>query len=162
MKELIVVMGITGSGKTTIANRLATVLSLPFLDADDFHTKENIMKMSRGMALTDEDRWPWFAAIVEYVLHSHRHQFVLACSALKQSYRDYLSQRLNTKFIFLSIDGEQAFKRLSERSSHFMPASLVKSQIETLEIPEGAIEIDATNGIETIVNFLSLHFQAKK
>lgn len=162
MKHLIVVMGISGSGKSTVGNQLAKSLSIPFLDADDFHPKANVMKMSSGQALTDEDRWPWLAAIVEHVLNSHRGEFVLACSALKQSYRDYLSQRLKTDFVFLEITEQEAFNRLSKRSSHFMPSSLVKSQMETLEVPEEAITVNATTEIQEIINFVSSHFQGKK
>ena len=82
-------MGISGCGKTTIGQALARQISVPFLDADDFHPRENILKMSRGIPLEDEDRWPWLAAIAEYIKQSHREHFVLACSALRTSYRSF-------------------------------------------------------------------------
>lgn len=161
MKELIVVMGISGSGKSTIGRLLASQMELPFIDADDFHPRENISKMSRGEALTDEDRWPWLAAIVQYVLDSHRPTMVLACSALKTSYRDYLGQRLNLQLLFLDLSREEGIKRLTSRKGHFMPSSLIDSQLATLEPPEKALTFPATDPPEDIVKRASRHFKAQ-
>ena len=161
MKELIVVMGISGSGKSTIGRLLASQMELPFIDADDFHPRENISKMSRGEALTDEDRWPWLAAIVQYVLDSHRPTMVLACSALKSSYRDYLGQRLHLKLLFLDLSREEGIKRLTSRKGHFMPSSLIDSQLAALETPEKALIFPATDPPEAIVKQASLHFKAQ-
>ncbi len=157
-KKLIVVMGITGSGKSTIGKALSEKLGIPFLDADDFHPQENIKKMTRGTPLTDDDRWPWLGAIVEYVLQAHRHEFVLACSALKQSYRDYLGQRLDNKYLFLELSKEEAEDRLSQRKDHFMPRGLVSSQLETLEPPVDAFNLKATLSPDEIVCQAQAHF----
>jgi gluconokinase len=162
MKEVILIMGISGSGKSTVGQALSKRLSIPFLDADDFHPTQNVMKMSRGIALTDEDRWPWLASIAEHVLNSHRNQFILACSALKQSYRDYLGQRLKLQLVVLSISEKDALERLKQRKNHFMPPSLIKSQIETLEIPKEAIVVESTQDLSQIIDFLSPYFQQKK
>lgn len=159
VKELIVVMGISGAGKSTVGKALAKKLEIPFIDADDFHPRENVMKMSRGVALTDEDRWPWLAAIVQYVLESHRTSMVLACSALKQSYRDYLGQRLTSKVVYLSLSREEAIARVGQRQAHFMPSSLVDSQLDTLEVPQQALALAATLPVEEIVNAASDHFR---
>lgn len=158
LKELIVVMGISGAGKSTIGAALAKKMELPFLDADDFHPRENVMKMSRGQALTDEDRWPWLGAIVQYVLDSHRATHVLACSALKQSYRDYLAQRLKLQVLYLELSREEAIQRLSQRKNHFMPSSLVDSQLNTLEVPSNALSLSATLSPAEIVNTAASHY----
>ncbi len=151
MKELIVVMGISGCGKSTVGALLAKQMEIPFLDADDFHPAENIKKMSRGQALTDDDRWPWLGAIVQFVLDSHRQQMVLGCSALKESYRDYLGQRLKLKLVYLKLTREEAVTRLKSRKGHFMPVSLIDSQLDTLEPPVDALTISATTPAEEIV-----------
>jgi len=158
MKELIMVMGISGSGKSTIGQALAIEMGLPFIDADDFHPQENIKKMSRGEALNDDDRWPWLASIVEYVLDSHRPSMVLACSALKTSYREYLGQRLTLKTLFLNLSRDEAIRRLADRKGHFMPTSLVDSQLNTLEEPKEAVSVSATDSISSIVQTASQHF----
>lgn len=159
MKELIVVMGISGCGKSTIGSGLAKRLEIPFLDADDFHPTENIKKMSRGQALTDDDRWPWLGAIAQFVLDSHRQQMVLACSALKESYRDYLGQRLQLKLIYLKLDRVEAVARLKARKNHFMPVSLIDSQLATLEPPVDALIIGASEAVEEIVKVAVNHFR---
>ena len=159
MKKVVLVMGISGSGKSTIGKALAQSLSLPFLDADDFHPRENVLKMSRGESLTDDDRWPWLAAIAEYILHNHHEHFVLACSALKESYRTYLAQRLSLLPLFLSIDQSTAELRLSQRKGHFMPAALVESQLKTLEIPKDAQVYQATTSLDVIIQDAANHFQ---
>lgn len=151
MKELIVVMGISGCGKSTVGALLAKQMEIPFLDADDFHPAENIKKMSRGQALTDDDRWPWLGAIVQFVLDSHRQQLVLGCSALKESYRNYLGQRLRVKLVYLKLTRQEAVARLKARTGHFMPVSLIDSQLETLEPPTDALTISATTAAEEIV-----------
>lgn len=151
-------MGISGSGKSTIGKSLSENLGIPFLDADDFHPQENVKKMSRGIPLNDDDRWPWLGAIVEYVMQAHRREFILACSALKQSYRDYLGQRLHNQYLFLELSEEEAEKRLNQRKDHFMPKTLVKSQLETLEPPTDAITIKANLSIDEIVKDAKSHF----
>ncbi|MCE7990890.1 MAG: gluconokinase [Roseivirga sp.] len=152
-------MGISGCGKSTIGSGLAKRLEIPFLDADDFHPTENIKKMSRGQALTDDDRWPWLGAIAQFVLDSHRQQMVLACSALKESYRDYLGQRLQLKLIYLKLDRVEAVARLKARKNHFMPVSLIDSQLATLEPPVDALIIGASEAVEEIVKVAVNHFR---
>lgn len=158
LKRLIVVMGISGAGKSTVGQAIAKRLEMPFIDADDFHPRENVLKMSRGQALTDEDRWPWLASIVQYVLESHRENWVLACSALKQSYRDYLAQRLEVETVYLELTKEEAERRLQNRANHFMPSTLVQSQLDTLEIPTTGLTVDATLPIERILERTADYF----
>lgn len=150
-KKLIIIMGISGSGKSTIGKALSAKMGIPFIDADDFHPNENVMKMSRGVPLEDEDRWPWLGAIIEFVLQSHRNTFILACSALKASYREYLDQRLTNGYLFLELSAQEAEARLNQRAGHFMPAKLVNSQLDALEVPERALSLSATLTVDEIV-----------
>lgn len=151
-------MGISGSGKSTIGKALADELSIPFLDADDFHPTANVKKMSRGIPLNDDDRWPWLGAIIEYVLNTHRSEFVLACSALKQSYRDYLDQRLENQYLFLELSQSEGEQRLKRRKGHFMPAELIKSQLESLEPPTNALSFSAQTSKAEIIRESKQHF----
>ena len=131
-------MGVSGSGKSTIATALAERLTWTFEDGDRFHPASNVAKMKSGHPLTDEDRWPWLQAIadeIERVCHAGGH-IVIACSSLKRAYRDVLVRgRKDVRFVFL--DGSQALigARIAARHDHFMPASLLQSQFDTLEEP---------------------------
>jgi carbohydrate kinase (thermoresistant glucokinase family) len=128
----IVVMGVTGCGKTTVGIALAEALGIEFIDSDDLHSESNKKKMSSGTPLTDADREPWLKA-VSRALQSHE-SVVVACSALKKSYRStILAGAPTTKFVHLSGTKELIFARLSERSHHFMPIGLLDSQFQTLE-----------------------------
>jgi carbohydrate kinase (thermoresistant glucokinase family) len=128
----IVVMGVTGCGKTTVGIALAEALGIEFIDSDDLHSESNKKKMSSGIPLTDSDREPWLQAVSK-TLQSHE-KIVVACSALKKSYRStILAGAPTTKFVHLSGSQELIFARLSERSHHFMPIGLLDSQFETLE-----------------------------
>jgi len=128
----IVVMGVTGCGKTTVGIALAEALGIEFIDSDDLHSESNKKKMSSGTPLTDADREPWLQA-VSNSLQSHEN-IVVACSALKKSYRSTISAGApSTKFVHLSGTKELIFARLSERSHHFMPIGLLDSQFQTLE-----------------------------
>jgi len=128
----IVVMGVTGCGKTTVGAALAESLGIEFIDSDDLHPESNKKKMSSGTPLTDADREPWLQA-VSRALQSHEN-VVVACSALKKSYRStILAGAPATKFVHLSGSQELIFARLSERSHHFMPIGLLDSQFHTLE-----------------------------
>lgn len=134
-------MGVSGSGKSTIGAPLAARLGLPFLDADEFHPPENVAKMASGVPLTDEDRWPWLALLNDRLRRERG--AVLACSALKQSYRGALALGLaDCRFVHLRGSLELVRARLAERKHRYMPASLLESQFATLEPPEGAIDVD--------------------
>lgn len=141
--RLFVVMGVSGVGKTTIGKLLAKELTLPFIDADDFHPKENIAKMSSGIPLNDEDRQTWLIALNKVLVQHQQTGAILACSALKESYRGMIAKGIEDTitFIFLSGTFEQLQERIRQRKDHFMPSGLLKSQFETLEPPEKAIEV---------------------
>ncbi len=145
---VILVMGVTGSGKTTVGKLLANRLGWIFVDADDFHSAANKEKMHRGIPLTDADRAPWLAAIHDELLRekSNGQNIVLACSALKQQYRDTLSEDLVLDVIYLRGSPSQLRRNLATRENHFAGESLVASQLATLEEPAGAVveDIDRT------------------
>ncbi|WP_046471764.1 gluconokinase [Allosalinactinospora lopnorensis] len=131
-----VFMGVSGSGKSTVAQHVAERLSLPFAEADDFHPHPNIDKMSQGVPLTDEDRRPWLSALAGWIAahESHGQATIMACSALRRSYRDLLREGApDVRFIHLDGSRELIADRLQERSCHFMPTGLLDSQIATLE-----------------------------
>jgi gluconokinase len=162
----LVVMGVSGSGKSTIADHLARRLGWRYEDGDKFHPASNVTKMSAGHPLTDEDRWPWLQAIADEIdrLAGAGERAVLACSALKRAYRDILVHgRDDVRIVFL--DGTEALtaERLATRKGHFMPPGLLASQFKTLERPDKSerpvtVSIDASvEGIvDDIVRQLSL------
>ena len=147
---IVVVMGVSGAGKTTLGAALAQRLGMPFLDADEFHPPENVAKMAAGTALTDEDRWPWLERANREL--RARSDAVLACSALKASYRQRLSQGVaDCRFVHLRGSLELIRSRLEERQHRYMPASLLESQFATLEPPAEAIEVDVAQPPECCV-----------
>ncbi len=151
---IIVVMGVAGSGKTTIGELLASKLGWPFFEGDDFHSKANVEKMAQGTPLNDEDRADWLSAIAGQIklLEKESSSGVIACSALKNSYRIKLSKAAkDIKFVFLRGDYELLQKRLESRKGHFMKPAMLKSQFETLEEPENSIDIDIKNSPEKII-----------
>jgi gluconokinase len=134
---LLVVMGVSGAGKSTIGQLLAARLGLPFRDADDFHPPANIAKMSAGLPLDDTDRAPWLAAIGAWLRGRQGAGAIATCSALKRGYRDALRAAApGIRFVFLHGEVALVTARQSARQGHFMPASLVASQFATLEAPE--------------------------
>jgi carbohydrate kinase (thermoresistant glucokinase family) len=152
---IIVVMGVTSSGKSTIGKLLAKRLSLPFIEGDEFHPEENIIKMGRGIPLNDEDRIPWLQTLShELQLHEKNKGAVLACSALKESYRKILQQGLNEKITWVYLDGSQELikKRMEKRRNHFMPEALLQSQFSTLEKPYYALFFSIEKKPEVIVD----------
>jgi len=157
--HVFVIMGPSGCGKTTIGNKLAEKCSIPFFDADDFHSQRNIEKMSRGEALDDLDRKPWLEALT-HLIQEHKNQnesLVLACSALKNSYQSSLSDPAgkNTNFIYLDLGKNELKQRLEtrlEQGSHFMPETLLNSQLSALEIPADAVSIPAEQSPEAILD----------
>jgi len=147
---IVVVMGVSGSGKTTIGKLLAARLGCEFLDGDDFHPPANVEKMATGTALTDEDCWPWLEGLNEKL--KAKENAVLACSALKQSYREVLARDLlRCTFVFLNGDIELIRSRLGERQHRYMPASLLESQFATLETPAEALAVDIAQTPERCV-----------
>jgi gluconokinase len=150
---IVVVMGTTGSGKTTVGSLLAKRLGCEFVDADDFHPAANVEKMKHGIPLTDADREPWLKAlhdkIVEWIAEGRN--VVLACSALKQSYRDDLRASSDVKFVYLKGSYELFSQRVRARKGHFAKADLLSSQFATLEEPMDAITVDAALLPEQIV-----------
>jgi gluconokinase len=151
------VMGVSGSGKTTIGEALAHELGWTYLDADDFHPKANIDKMAAGIPLEDADRSPWLEKINEKLLEMQKHKrsAVLGCSALKQAYRERLARDIDElRIVFLKGDFELIHGRVSGRKHRYMPASLLQSQFQTLEPPKGAIEVDVAAPIEASLAFI--------
>jgi gluconokinase len=147
---IVIVMGVSGSGKTTIGAALATSLGWPYLDADDYHPAANVAKMAAGTALQDEDRWPWLEKL--NLVLKEKSSAVLGCSALKEAYRQRLTAGLKDfRIVYLRGGFELLSERAAERKHRFMPASLLKSQFETLEPPRGAIEVDVAQPVETCV-----------
>jgi gluconokinase len=144
MKPLLVIMGVTGAGKSTVGGLIAERLGLGFRDADEFHPPANIAKMSAGQPLEDADRWPWLDAIGAH-LAAHRGQgCVVTCSALKRTYRDRLRAAApGLRFIHLHGDLALVAARQAAREGHFMPASLVASQFATLEAPRDEPDVVA-------------------
>ena len=139
-------MGVTGCGKTTVGKMLARDCAWDFHDADDFHPPENVAKMKRGEALTDEDRWPWLNRLNAFIVENERQgkNLVLACSALKQSYRDRLASECATlRFVLLDGDIDVIRARLAERHGHYMNPKLLDSQFAILERPTDALRLDA-------------------
>ncbi|MBF6162179.1 gluconokinase [Nocardia cyriacigeorgica] len=131
---VLVVMGVSGSGKSTVARLLAEKLGWDMLEGDDLHPETNVAKMASGTPLTDEDRWPWLRSIASWIdtRQSARRPGIVTCSALKRSYRDVL-RRDGVIFVHLSGNTEQIRDRIGHRAGHFMPASLLQSQVDTLE-----------------------------
>ncbi|MEM7445266.1 MAG: gluconokinase [Pseudomonadota bacterium] len=133
----VIVMGVTGCGKTTVGALLAGRLGADFLDGDDYHPPENVAKMSAGTPLTDEDRWPWLDRLSEVMNSavSQRGRVVLACSALRRVYRDRLMRGCAEAPLFIHLSGgrELIHERMAARREHYMPVALLDSQIATLE-----------------------------
>jgi gluconokinase len=147
---IVVVMGVSGSGKTTIGEALAAQLGWRYLDADDYHPPENVAKMAAGTPLQDADRWPWLDKI--NLTLKKQGDAVLGCSALKDSYRQRLTAGLKDYgFVYLKGSFELLSKRAAARKHRFMPASLLKSQFETLEPPRDAIVVDVAQPVEACV-----------
>jgi len=151
---VIIIMGVSGSGKTTIGSLLANQLNWSFQDADSFHSKANIEKMSHGIALTGADRAPWLDAMRKAILKwiSEGTKTVLACSALKSDYRNALQpDPSKVRIVYLKASIELLDQRLRERHGHFMKSNLLKSQLATLEEPKNAVIADAAGTPEQIV-----------
>jgi gluconokinase len=132
----VIVMGVSGSGKTTLAQDLATAKGWTYAEGDEFHSEANVAKMASGHPLTDEDRWPWLQSIADWISarEAAGESVVVTCSALKRVYRDLLAED-NPSVVFceLQVPTEVLEQRMAERKNHYMPASLLRSQLDTLE-----------------------------
>nr|WP_320141224.1 gluconokinase [uncultured Cohaesibacter sp.] len=166
---LVIVMGVSGCGKSTIGAGLAKLQGVPYLDADDFHPEANVDKMSKGIPLTDEDRWPWLQRLGDIIKDyaNKNGGVVIACSALRRIYRQKLSQAAGLPVLFAHLDGDRdlLFSRMKARKDHYMPASLLESQIQTLEKPgsdEPAVSLSIDQSIAEIIGQLNQIVDEKK
>lgn len=160
---IIVLMGVSGSGKTTVGRLLAQRLGWSFLDADDYHPAANVEKMRSGTPLTDEDRWPWLDRLNALLREQQAdgRDAVLGCSALKQKYRDRLAANLDTvRWVHLKGSFELIESRLKARHGHYMPTTLLRSQFAALEEPGEAVVADISPCPEEIARRLAQRFSA--
>lgn len=154
---IVVVMGVTGSGKTAVGRALAARLGWRFVDADDHHSPENVAKMAAGTPLTDADREPWLRALREVIEEAVAggESIVLACSALRRSFRERLGEGAgDVRYVYLRADRHTIARRLASRRGHFMNPALIESQFAALEPPTDAIEVDAREPVDLLVDRL--------
>lgn len=163
----IIVMGVSGSGKSSIGEGVAARLGIHFIEGDALHPVANVEKMSKGIPLTDEDRWPWLEKIGQEIAASlaKGEGIAVSCSALKRTYRERLRASAGGHLYFIYLHGSKELltKRMGERKGHFMPASLLESQLETLEVPTGepgVVTVDIDDTIEAIVDASVRNLQA--
>lgn len=154
--KIIFVMGVSGSGKSTLGRRLSDALKVPFIDGDDHHPEANVVKMSSGQALNDSDRAGWLRILNKIALDHSNSGAVIVCSALKESYRQILSENLEElcQWVILSGSYELILGRMKKRAGHFMPPALLRSQFDTLEIPEYGIHLDISKTPESLLESL--------
>ncbi|MEZ7495630.1 gluconokinase [Leeuwenhoekiella aequorea] len=156
MNKLIIVAGVSGSGKTTIGMQLSKKLDIPFEDADDYHPQANVEKMQNGSPLNDNDRKPWLQNLEKKLQEWNKDKgVVLACSALKESYREILEQHEDIIWVFLDGSFELLKSRLDNRKGHYFSSKLLQSQLDTLEIPDYGIHVSVNQTIEAIVEEIS-------
>lgn len=155
MATAIVLMGVSGCGKTSVGQALSNELEWSFYDGDDFHSLEEVKKMSKGMPLNDEDRAPWLEALHDLISEQlrARKNTILACSALKKKYRQQLRKgNKGLVFVFLDGDFDLILSRMRNRNDHFMQPNMLKSQFDTLEIPSNALRVNIDQPIAAIVH----------
>lgn len=161
---IFVVLGVSGSGKSTIGVGLADRFQLPFFDADNYHSDVNKAKMAGGTPLDDDDRQPWLETLAKLLGdHESSGGAVLACSSLKNAYRSILESQLKNKaeFIYLRGSFETIYERLKQRSEHFMNPDLLKSQFETLEEPADAFVVDIEEPVEDIIQAVEVKYRGR-
>ena len=151
---IIIVMGVSSSGKSTVGKLLAQELNIPFADADDYHPESNLKKMQAGTPLTDEDRYSWLIDLNRALREATHSGIVMACSALKETYRQLMSKEIGSPILWVYLDGsyEEILERMRKREEHFMPSSLLKSQFETMEEPLYAFKVPISDPPEMIVH----------
>jgi gluconokinase len=161
---VVIIMGVVGVGKTTIGTLLAQRLGWEFADADSFHSAENVEKIRRGIPLTDTDREPWLKALREAIFRwiAEKHSVVLACSALKQSYRDQLVVGTEVKVVYLKGSYEVIYQQLRARHGHFATEQILASQFATLEEPQQAITVNVNRAPEEIVEQIGTQLEQEE
>ncbi len=158
-------MGVAGTGKTTIGRMLSERLGWQFYDGDDYHPKENVEKMKKGIPLTDDDRWPWLRAIEQLINSrlSDNQKSIIACSALKREYREYLKQdKEDIVFVYLKGDEKILRERISSRHGHFAGVDLLESQLDTIEEPHNVLTVDISRKPEEITDYLIERLELSK
>lgn len=158
-----IVMGVAGTGKTTVGRLLAGELKIPFLDGDDYHPESSKLKMKRGIPLDEADRVPWLMRLAAEIAGVNGRPVVLACSALRQSHRDLLAANAPDGIVFIHLTGpaEVIRNRLEGRRTHYFPPALLDSQLETLEPPQDAMTVSIEANPEEIVRKISAELERR-
>ncbi|MFS4417131.1 gluconokinase [Maribacter sp. 2307ULW6-5] len=160
--RIVYVMGVSGSGKSTVGKLLAKDLGIPFFDGDDYHPKANIDKMAGGRPLNDADRAPWLCRLNGLAKEHQTSGAVIVCSALKERYRTILVEGLANMAVFVHLSGsmDQIMNRLKDRTGHFMPRALLQSQFDALEPPKDAIEVSIGHTPQQLVRQITTVLKA--